>query len=172
MSGVLRLRSGKPLRGDLHVRLHRALKAAYDSKVCTQESLAIAIGKSQVTVGQYLRSERAGALDLDEASAALHHIGSSLMEFLRGAPPHPLSPTEVLCRDLESRPELLSLLKDLLPVPKPKLGALLTAVRVLIPLATGRRSGPASAQPDGSPSGPPHPRRTKRVTNRHRWDRL
>ena len=161
---MLRLRSGKPLRGELHVRLHRTLKAAYDGRVCTQESLAIAIGKSQVTVGQYLRSERAGALDLDEASAALHHIGSSLMEFLRGAPPHPLSPIEELCRGLESRPELLSLVKDLLPVPKPKLGALLAVVRGLIPLAIG----PTGGKRGGHNSDPLPLKRTRRQLNRHR----
>ena len=136
-------------RGPLHDRLHATLRTAWLNKAVTQESLAQAIGKSQESVGQYLRAVKAGTLDLDEAAAALHHIGSSLDAFLATMPPRALSPTETLARELESRPELQALITDLLRVPKPRLAAVLDLLRGVLPIAIG----PLAAQTRGGPRG-------------------
>jgi transcriptional regulator with XRE-family HTH domain len=134
-------------RGPLHNRLHATLREAWLSKAVTQESLARAIGKSQESVGQYLRATKAGTLDLDEADAALHHIGSSLDAFLATMPPRPLTPTERLARELESRPEMQAVILDLLRVPRPRLGAVLALLRGVLPLAIGPRGSQTDATP-------------------------
>jgi hypothetical protein len=71
------------VRGSFHQALHRILVNKYAEKAFTQESLARATGLNQSTIGQYLRPNgTAGTLDLDEADAALAHIGSSLTAFI------------------------------------------------------------------------------------------
>jgi transcriptional regulator with XRE-family HTH domain len=144
-------------KGPLHARLHRLLHEAWQRKDITQESLGQAIGKSQENAGQYLRGTNAGALDLDQAAAALHHIGSSMEAFLANTPPRSLTETELLVRALDTRPELKALLEDLLRVPRPRLGAILELVRGLVPIAIGPRAGPTG----GSPTGTPRASRTK-----------
>lgn len=86
----------------LHERLHALLQQKWRSGEFTQESLAKAVGKEQTTVGSYLRGDKAGPLDLDEADAALRHIRSSLKDFISDpayapAPPPPpqMSPVVV-----------------------------------------------------------------------------
>jgi hypothetical protein len=128
------------VRGDYHERLRTLLKNATQQGVCTQDSLSRAIGKTQTGVGKYLLG-KGGALDLDEAAAALHHVGSSLPDFLGAMPPRTLTSTEQLVRALESRPELRQLVEALLPVPKSRLGAVLALVRGVVPIAIGPPGG-------------------------------
>lgn len=71
------------VRGPYHQALLKLLLVKYAERAFTQESLALATGKEQTTIGQYLKpTGKAGTLDLDEADAALAHIGSSLKAFL------------------------------------------------------------------------------------------
>src|SRR4051794_753479 len=100
----MRAKGPKPLHG----RLQRVLQDAWKRNVCTQDSLARAIGKTQTSVGQYLlaNDKKSGPLDLDEAAAALHHIGSSLADFIAGAPPQDLTASERLARAIETLPPL------------------------------------------------------------------
>lgn len=71
------------VRGGYHQALKRLLLMKYAEKAFTQESLATVTHKDQTTAGQYLKAKgKAGTFDLDEADAALHHIGSSLREFI------------------------------------------------------------------------------------------
>lgn len=71
------------MRGSYHQALKRFLLTKYAERAFTQESLARATGKEQTTIGQYLKPHgRAGTLDLDEADAALAHVGSSLAAFI------------------------------------------------------------------------------------------
>lgn len=155
------------VRGELHARLHRALKAAVDARLCTQDSLGQAIAKSQESVGQYLRNAKAGPLDLDEAEAGLQHIGSSLRSFLAGDPPRTLTATDRLARELETRPQLRALVEALIPVPKPRLDEVLSAIRVLAPLAIARRATAAS----GPRSGPAPETHTRPAPARRRSDK-
>lgn len=143
------------MRGPVHERLKTRLRHAVAEGVCTQDSLGRAIGKTQTGVGKYLLG-KGGALDVDEAAAALQHIGSSLVEFLAGMPPRTLSPTDKLVRSLEVRPELQALITDLLRVPKPRLGAVLELAYAGIRAAIGPRTTP----PGGSASGTTPVRRT------------
>lgn len=140
------------------------LKAAVGKNGITQDSLARAMGKSQGSINHYLQNRGAGALDLDEASAALHHLGSSLMEFLKAVPQRTPTPAEEAVRALENRPELLTLIRDLQRVPKSKLSVLLDVVREVAQLASGPRRGPTG----GSTPGAPQVKRTKRPPTRHR----
>lgn len=73
----------RPVRGAYHQALKRLLLTKYAEKAFTQESLALVTELDQTTVGQYLKPDgKAGTFDLDEAHAALDHIGSSLRDFI------------------------------------------------------------------------------------------
>lgn len=141
------------MKGALHQQLRRALDDACQRKACTQESLGAAMGKSQRSVGQYL-SDEAGALDLDEADAALHHVGSTLQGFLSGAPLRALTESERLACALVERPALLEFVADLLLVPKTQLPAILELIRGLGRFASGRRGGRTSGLGFGPNSVP------------------
>lgn len=150
------------MKGDLHQRLQALLHHEWKQGAVKQESLSLQLAKSQNSVSAYLRgTSDAGALDLDEAAAALHHVGSSLEAFLARTPPRTLTDSERLVRALDSRPEVKALLEDLLRVPRPQLAAVLELIGNLV-VSIGRRGG----QTPGSPSAPttaarttPEPRR-------------
>jgi hypothetical protein len=87
------LRSATTLRGDYHRRLRGVLLEALARQAITQESLGVAVQMHQTTIGGILKKDE-GTLDLDEADAALRHIGSSLRDFISDpmnvvAPPVP-----------------------------------------------------------------------------------
>lgn len=71
-----------PVRGDYHRWLIRVLleRMAMDQGI-TQESLAGAVGMHQTTIGGILNHDK-GTFDLDEADAALRHVGTSLKAFV------------------------------------------------------------------------------------------
>jgi hypothetical protein len=135
------------VKGELHRRLQERLHKAWREGAFKQESLSVQMEKSQRSISQYLRgTSDAGALDLDEADAALRHIGSSLKDFLSGVPPRELTETERLAIDLDERPHLRDFVADLLPVPKTQLGGVLDvargAARIAIALRGERNAGP------------------------------
>lgn len=166
MSDMKRVRSTavKGRRGPLHQRLIALLNAKIDEGVgITQDSLARDVGMHQTTMGGILKFDK-GTLDLDEASAALAHIGSSLDEFLRDAPPRELTTSERMARRLVERPALVELVTDLLHVPKTKLGHVIELVRGFAPLA--KRT--SATQTAGSARGATRARRTKSGLARHR----
>lgn len=155
----MREKAPKPL----HQRLHAMLVAENNAGRITQESLGRAIGKRQESVGVYLRTGN-GALDVDEADAALRHIGSSLRDFLDELPPRELPPTEKLARALASTPGLPELLRDLLDAQQTLLPALRGLAKHVAPLATERPPGRTPARRGESPEGRrttkgPRPRR-------------
>lgn len=152
------------VRGPLQARLQAELQAAWKRGGLTQESLAKAIGKKQTTVGQYLLNKRAGNLDLDEADAALRHIGSTLADFLASVPPRELTPTEILVRQLATRPELEELVRDLIPAQRPRLRAAIVAARWVLRAASGTPAETSS----GSHAGPTRDSRTKRAPKTRR----
>lgn len=88
--GPLRLQR---VRGRYHQLLRDVLRRGAAAKVYTQDSMAEDLDIDQTTVGKYL-SEKGGTLDLDDANAALMHIGSSLQAFVAD-PEHivPVAPT-------------------------------------------------------------------------------
>lgn len=120
-----------------------------------QTSLAQAVGKDQTTIGSYLNGKKAGTLDVDEADAALRHIGSSLPDFLAHAPARELTRTDELARALLTRPELAELVEDLLPVPKTKLAHVIELARGLAHVASSRRGGRTG---ESNAARPPAPR--------------
>jgi transcriptional regulator with XRE-family HTH domain len=124
-------------KGPLHERLQATLRQAWVSKAITQESLAKATGQSQENMGQYLRGGKAGALNVDQADAALRHIGSSLAEFLANVPPRELTDAEKLAQKLVLRKELREWVEGLLNVPKKQLPAVLTLLNLGIRSAIG-----------------------------------
>lgn len=69
------------MRGPYHRALLGFLLSRWAEKTFTQESLALAMGKDQTSIGKYLK-DKAGPLDLDDADAALTHAGSSLKAFI------------------------------------------------------------------------------------------
>lgn len=150
MAGVGNLRCWRVKeKGPLHARLHKMLHDAWVAKDITQESLARAIGGSQENAGQYLRAQKAGALDLDEAAAALRHVGSSLADFVAKIPPKPPTPAERIARQLEGREDLIPLVEALLGVPRPRLSVVIGQIDAGVFAATGRRllrSGEAGSE--------------------------
>lgn len=152
------------MKGPLHDQLHRALRDAWQAKRITQESLAQAIGNSQVNAGLYLRGGKAGALDLDQADAALRHIGSSLRDFLDGLPARPLTEAERLGQLLTEKPVLREVVQLLRDVPRKQLGAVVRLIETLVLPALGM-STPTTAAPTNAPTPA---RRTKGVRSAHR----
>ena len=148
----------------LHERLQSLLQDSWRAGVFTQGSLARAIGKDQTNVGQYLRGGKAGPLNLDEADAALRHIGSSLEDFLAGIPPRPLTPTDQVLRGLAHRPVLIQLVRDMLDVPLPQLAAVIAWARTAVELAIGPPAGRTGAPRAGTTRG----RRTRAVREKRR----
>lgn len=154
-------RSSRPL----HDRLQLLLREAWRSKTITQEALGQAIGLSQTSIGHYLRpGGKAGPLDLDQADAALRHIGSSLGEFVEGVPPRTLTRAERLASDLQSHPDVLELVEALLTVPQPQQPDVVALIRGLVLPAIGRRAG----QTAGLPNGPKRARHTIKGRGLHR----
>ncbi len=71
------------VKGFYHHALLRMLLTKYAEKAFTHESLARDTGQDTSTVGKYLRrDEKAGTMDLDEAAAALAHVGTTLRAFV------------------------------------------------------------------------------------------
>lgn len=131
------------MKGELYERLRVTLRRAIQERDSThesptQESLGKAIGKTQRSVGTFLDGS-GGALDLDEAAKALEHIGSSLPDFLAGLPPREMSRTERMARALVTRPQLMDLVEDLLPVRQKKLSDVIELARQLGRVASQRR---------------------------------
>jgi hypothetical protein len=144
------------MRGELHKRLVAEILANINGEEgLTQESLSKAVQMHQTTVSGILK-RNAGTFDLDEAAAALEHIGSTLPRFLAGEPPRDLTATEMLARALATRPELVDLVIDLLPVPKQKLADVIELARGFGRLSSRRRGG----RTPGSDSSPTQARRT------------
>lgn len=142
------------VRGEFHKRLVKLLADRIAAGVCTQESLAKRVGMHQTTVSGILRRD-AGTFDLDEAAAALDHVGAgSLATFLAGVPPADPTPATRLAARLVERPELLQLLEDLLPVPKPRLAELIELIGGLSRVATGRRATETRAHSSGRRAAP------------------
>lgn len=128
------------VKGVLHQRLQARLQAAWKAGELKQESLSLPMQKSQRSVSAYLRGDAdAGALDLDEADAALMHIGSSLAEFLADTPPRDLSREEALARSLASKPKLRDMVEALTDVRPPRLSEALELVRGAVIWAIGTR---------------------------------
>lgn len=87
------------VRGDYHRFLVALLLRKIAEGACTQESLAGATGMHQTTISGILK-RGAGTLDLDEAAAALDHIGGSLREFIADPEHMPTTKLPVLPRRL------------------------------------------------------------------------
>lgn len=119
---------------------------------------------SQTNAGHYLRGDKAGTLDLDEAADALEHAGSSLAAFIAGSPVRELSETDRLARALVGRPELADLVKDLLPIGQKRLGDVIELIRGLARVATTRRD----TRTPGSGSAPNPARRTTKARAKRR----
>jgi hypothetical protein len=148
---------------DLNERLRAVLYRAWEEGVKI-ESLASAIGKTTQSVRDYLNQLKGGPLDLEEADRALRHIGSSLSDFLAGQPPREVTDAERLAQELEARPEVVSFVRDLLPLKEPKLSAVLELARGIAHLAIGRHE----RRRFGPTSGPQRAPRTKSATKLHR----
>lgn len=160
---TLRFRLVK-LKGPLHVRLQNLLHEAWVAKTITQESLAKAIGNSQENTGQYLRRGKAGALDLDQADAALRHIGSSLTSFLQQAPARELTDAERIGQMVDQRPGLRRVVELLLSVPKTRLDAVAELIRtVVLPATVG-----GAIEIDALPTEPKKARRTTKGSKKRR----
>lgn len=89
-------------------RLAATLKAAQPTSKFTQSSLAVAMGGvDQTTAGRLLKK---GKATLDNADAALRHIGSSLKDFVNGVPPREMTDVEKLARKVTAREDWQRLL--------------------------------------------------------------
>jgi hypothetical protein len=138
------------VKGDLHRQLQALLHREWKKGTLKQESLSVQMENSQNSVSAYLRgTSDAGALDLDEADAALRNIGSSLLDFLSGVPPRELTATERLAIDLDDRPHLKEFVADLMPVPKTQLGGVLDAARGVARIAIELRGERSTGQTSG-----------------------
>lgn len=69
------------VRGHYHQLLIRVLLDALARQGLTHDSLGAVVGMHQTTVGDILK-RNAGTFDLDEADAALRHVGLSLKLFI------------------------------------------------------------------------------------------
>lgn len=158
----MRAKADKPL----HRQLRAFLRTEWQAGRCTQESLAAAVGKSQTVIGQYLllNDAKSGALDLDEADAALRHVGSNLTDFIAGVPPRTLTETDQIAQELVTRPELVAFVKALLPVPKSRLAEVIEMASGLARLAIVRRGGRTPGSSGGHRPAP----RTKSARGRRR----
>lgn len=157
---VVKPRKEKPL----HARLQALLQERWKAGAFDQVSLAKAIGKDQTTVGQYLRNGKAGPLDLDEAAAALEHIGSSLADFIAALPPRDLSAADILCREVVGREDVIPAVKALLAVPRKRLHGVLLQIENGVFVATGRTVRlTAESETETTPAS-----RTKSVPRRRR----
>lgn len=153
------------MKGELHRRVQAQLQKAWKAGVFKQESLSAVMKKSQRSVSEYLRgAAQAGALDLDEAAAALHHANSSLDDFLAGLPARDLSAADAIARRLEGRDDLIGLVEVLLGVPKKRLPAVIEQIDVGVFVATGRRLLP----PDEATFGTTQGARTTKGSKRRR----
>lgn len=140
----------RPIEKPLHRRLQALLAELCTRQGIGQSSFALAIGKDQTTAGRYLRGHAtAGTLDLDEAEAALHHVGGSLREFLAGAPPPEPSALEQRIRQLQTLPGIDELTKGLLLVPKKQLWLVLDLIRRLERKGAKRGRGSSGELPNG-----------------------
>ena len=135
------LRSSR-VEGRYHEALKATLAEALKSGRCTQDSLALAIGKrDNSSLSKYFNDKGSGPLDLDEAAAGLDHIGSNLVDFIAGVPTPKATATDRLVRRLRSRPALFPYVLALLAVPRPRLAAVFQLVESAVISATGRTVG-------------------------------
>lgn len=129
------------VRGEFHKRLVTLLDERLRAGVCTQDSLAVRVGMHQTTVSGIIR-RNAGTFDLDEAAAALDHVGAgTLADFAAGVPPLEPDAVTKLAAALTERPELVAFLAALLPVPKPRLAEVIELASGIARVATARRAG-------------------------------
>ena len=145
------------MRGELHQRLITLLRDQKASGAFTQESLAKAVHMHQTTVSGILH-KNAGTFDLDEAAAALQHIGSSLDAFIAGIPPQSLTAAERLARLLLTS-DRLPLLAALLDVPESRWPDVVLLINAF---GLKGRTTASGAAPE-SPSAPTRPPRKKRA---------
>lgn len=142
------------VRGPYHHALRELLVSKHREKVFTQESLARATGKNQSTMGQYLRPNgTAGTLDLDEADAALDHIGSSLKAFI-------VDPAHAITRPAATLSPIAADLWEMLRrMPEDQLKVFRNLARSVQKLSSGRanrsttRRAPVQARPTRKTAG-------------------
>lgn len=128
------------MRGPYHEHLLRLLLLKYAEGAFTQESLARALGQDQKTSGNYLRG-KGGALDLDEADAALRHACNTTLKAFIADPARTISmPSR---RPSGPLPDLLRVIDDLRENNE--------AIRTLLGAARGVRSA-VRAQRGGNQS--------------------
>jgi hypothetical protein len=128
------------VRGEFHNRLVATIRDRIGDGI-TQESLAKHVKMHQTTVSGILKRD-AGTFDLDEASAALEHVGAgSLADFVAGVPPPPVHLATRLAAALLERPKLMQLVEDLLDAPKTQHADVVELVRNLVLPAIATRGG-------------------------------
>lgn len=94
---------GSPrVKGAYHKELLEFLIVKWGEHAFTQDSLAAVTGKEQTTIGKYLNGGDSGAFDLDEADAALRHVGSSLKDFIAD-PEHAVKTPPLKVSRIEAR---------------------------------------------------------------------
>lgn len=154
------------MKGAYDEQLWRLLNQAYlVEKRFTQDAFAAATGKEQTGAGGYLNRTKGSTLDLDEAHGALSELlGSSLREFVNGAPIPAPSPIQVLAAQLLVRPDLAPVLEGLLDVPLTRLDDVLGLITGVVQAARKKR---VSGTP-GSGDGTPQKSRTTRKSTRRR----
>lgn len=104
------------MRGAYHSALRALIVKARKDNLFVQESMGKAIGRDQKTISNYLAGKR--TLDLDEAEAALVHIGSTLREFVNDpANVRPVVDLSVRIRRLMTLDEFASLVDALSALP-------------------------------------------------------
>src|SRR5436190_19611366 len=107
------------MRGEIHRRLVSLLKKKIADGACTQESLARATGMHQTTISGILKKDK-GTFDLDEAAAALAHVGIAFGDFAKQAPSPKsgaLTVYDSIVTGLKKRDEVTPLVVALLGVP-------------------------------------------------------
>lgn len=154
------------MRGPYHERLIALLARKIDENDgITQESVARAVGMHQTTLGGVIKRSK-GTLDLDEAAAALEHIGSSLPDFIAGHEPRPFTDAERLGRVVDERPGLRRVVELLIAVPKTRLGAVADLIQTVVLPATARSSRETVGSlpsPTKAPRTKPGPKKRRRV---------
>lgn len=134
-----------PVRGPYHRLLFGLLSEKYAQRAFTQESLGAAVEKDQKSIGNYLNDKNGAPLDLDEADAALAHIGTSLKAFIAD-PAHvvPAPHVSQVARALETALRALTDDADLqvvLDAAKGRLRARRSKTQSVRPRAVGQKVG-------------------------------
>lgn len=150
------------MRGPYHRALQTLLEQARKAGKLTQESLAEDVEKEQTTVGKYLR-DKAGTLDLDEADAALRHVGSNLRAFINDpARVHPSNDPPVLVQRLMRHAEFVQFCEAVAALREPQRQRALASYAALAQASRPRQSGGSAGGGEGTNN------RTKSVIKKHR----